>query len=230
TDVFSEGRTLPLYRLLAATWQRHRRVDATRFEGRSVEIAFYLDRSTGRLLERLTMPLTGRTVDVPLFRSGPSPNTIVAAEEAHEDFQPTPSPADGGRLFGAGRSERYQWLGAAQRDGGDFLIRQQLGMRVLDRDGRPTFFYHESTTTRAPWRAINAARVSSAPCEVQYASLAAFRPWMQMGDVPGHTVQSGRGAKVLRAADLPRELAALIARYHPDLYTDAAAVLADRDR
>lgn len=219
------GETLPLYRLLAATWQKHRRAGDSAFEGRNLEVAFYLDANTGARLEKLTMPRTGTEVAVPNYRSGPSANKIVVEESLHDDFNMASETQGASKFWRNGTSYREQKLLQAQRDGDDFLIRQTLGTRVIAQGtDKPVFFYHEWTINRAPWRDIMNPRVASTQVEVQYASIAAFRPWMQMQGVDGHTLQTGRGGKVWDAAQLPPRLLAMCRQYHPDLLNDPARV------
>lgn len=219
------GETLPLYRLLAATWQKHHRAGATAFEGKTLEVAFYLDANTGKRLEKLTMPRTGTEVTVPNYRSGPSANKIVVEESLHDDFNMASETPGGSKFWRNGTSHREQKLLQAQRDGDDFLIRQTLGTRVMAQGtDKPVFFYHEWTINRAPWRDIMNPRVASTQVEVQYSSIAAFRPWMQMQGVDGHTLQTGRGGKVWTAEQLPPQLLAMCKQYHPDLIADAARI------
>jgi hypothetical protein len=131
----------------------------------------------------------------------------------------------GSKFWRNGASYRAQQLSQAQRDGDDFLIRQVLGTRVMAQDSeKPVFFYHEWTVNRAPWRDIMNPRVVSTEVEVQYSSIAAFRPWMQMQSVDGHTLQTGRGGKVWSAEQLPPKLLAMCRQFHPDLIADPARV------
>ena len=219
------GETIPLYRLLAATWQQHHRAGATAFEGKTLEVAFYLDAKTGTRLEKLTMPRTGIEVTVPNYRSGPSASKIVVEESLHDDFKMATETQSGSKFWRNGASYRAQQLSQAQRDGDDFLIRQVLGTRVMAQDSeKPVFFYHEWTVNRAPWRDIMNPRVVSTAVEVQYSSIAAFRPWMQMQSVDGHTLQTGRGGKVWAAEQLPPQLLAMCRQFHPDLIADPARV------
>jgi hypothetical protein len=219
------GETIPLYRLLAATWQKHHRAGAAAFDGKTLEVAFYLDVNSGTRLEKMTMPRTGAEVTVPNYRSGPSANKLVVEESLHDDFNMASETQGGNKFWRNGTSHREQKLLQAQRDGGDFLIRQTLGTRVMAQGSeKPVFFYHEWTINRAPWRDIMNPRVVSTAVEVQYSSIAAFRPWMQMQSVDGHTLQTGRGGKVWAADQLPPQLLAMCKQYHPDLIADPARV------
>jgi len=227
TYAFIDGATYPLYRLLAATWQSHQRVSPIRFEGRSLEIAHFLDLGATELLASLTMPVTGKVIDVPRYRAGPSEVALVVHDDSRSEFRMQGETRDGASFFRTGTSERRQGLSEPQRDGADFLIRQDLDTRVLPEGAsRPSFFYREWTITRAPWAAIADDAVLSADCEVLYSAIAAFRPWMQMDGISGHTLQNGRGGKVQDAARLPPKLLELTTRIYPDLLKDPRAALA----
>jgi hypothetical protein len=227
TYAIMNGETSPLYRLLAATWQRHKRTSDTRFDGQALEVAFYLDFKTGERLENLTMPRTGAVVTVPNYRAGPSANAIVVEDKQREDFSMASETKDGSSFFNSGASEREQYLSQPQRDAADFVIRQTLGTRVMTKGvDKPVFFYHEWTINRSPWREITNPKLVSATVEVQYSSIAAFRPWMQMKSVDGHTLQNGRGGKVSGPQALPPQLLQLCQRYHPDLLENPDKVFA----
>jgi hypothetical protein len=224
------GETSPFYRLLAATWQRHRRVSDTEFEGQVLEVAFYLDVASGERLQTLTMPRTSAVVTVPNYRAGPSKNKMVIRESKTDEFRMAQETTSGSSFFATGTSQREQYLSQPQRAGDDFLIRQTLGTRVLPSGStKPSFFYHEWTVNRSSWKDINNARLTSCAVEVQYSSIAAFRPWMKMSEVDGHTLQNGRGGKALTPTELPPQLLALCKQYHPDLLDNPAAVF-DRAR
>lgn len=215
------GETMPLYRLLAATWQRHKRVGDLRFEGKALEVAFYLDFKTGERLESLTMPRIDRVVTVPNYRAGPSSSTIVIADKQRDEFSMARETTNGSNFFNTGSSEREQYLSQPQHDAADFLVRQTLGTRVTTKGvEKPVFFYHEWTINRSPFRDIVNPKIVSTTVEVQYSSIAAFRPWMQMNSIDGHTLQNGRGGKVSTPQALPPQLLQLCQRYHPDLLQD----------
>jgi hypothetical protein len=220
------GATYPLYRLLAATWHRHERISAESYQGRTLEVAFFLDPQTGRRLTELTMPITGKSVAVPNYRAGPSSVTIVPQETKREEFGMDRESQSGSSFFRSGTSVRYQRMRDAQRDAGDFLIRQEIGTQVFSAGQEaPAFFYHEWTVNRAPWRDVRNANRQSTACEVQYSAMAAFRPWMQMAGVNGHTIQNGRGGKVESSDALPAQLLTLTREFHPDLIATPERIL-----
>jgi hypothetical protein len=213
-----DGETFPLYRLYAATWYRFRRATADRYEGQSLEVAFFHDLQTNEPLTKLTMPRTGNVVDVPLYRAGPSQVAVQVRQEQRREFAMANETRQGTSFFRPGVATTRQWLSQPQRDGSYFSCREDLDTRVTPGDpSAPGFFYREWTTRRAPWDVVMNPASATAPTEVFYSALAAYRPWMKMGNAPGHTTQNGQGGKVQRGEDLPDTLRALCRQHHPDL-------------
>lgn len=226
---FVEGVTHPLYRLLSATVRQLRRVDDSLYRGVSLEVAMYLDIRTGELLEQLTMPITGVTVRVPLYRAGPSAADVTVRSRGTREFTMDRETREGGSFFASGLAESERFLSMPQRRGDDFYIRQDVSARVFPAPGaRPGFFYREWTTNRGSWAKLSDPALPNVPCDVAYVANTAFRPWMQMGGTPGHTVQNGRGGRAASPDQLPVELLRLMERHHPDLIDDPAAALTGR--
>ena len=217
TYAFIEGETFPLYRLLAATWARFEKA-GDRYRGSSLEIAFFLDPTSGQLLKSLTMPRTGQTVDVPLYRAGPSPSSVAVRADDRREFGMANETRSGTSFFRPGIAVSAQRLSQAERDGDMFQVREDLDTRVTPGDpAAPKFFYREWSIYRGDWNAVMNPRTASAQSQVIYSAATAYRPWMKMGATPGHTLQNGQGGKVQRAADLPAQLLALVREHHPDL-------------
>ena len=182
---------------------------------------------TGAVIDKLTMPITGQTVDVPLYRAGPSHSDITARFDLSRDFSMKQETRDGDSFFVSGRSVSEGFLSQPQRRGDDFLIRQDVNTRVFTaEDAPPGFFYREWTITRGSWSALADPDLALVPCELAYSANSAFRPWMNMGDTPGHTVQNGMGGRVESVDQLPAELQRLLPIYFPDLVKDPRAALA----
>jgi hypothetical protein len=226
TYAFIEGETFPLYRLFAATWYRFKRATPDRFEGVQLEVATYHDIGTGELLQTLKMPRTGQLVEVPPYRSGPSAGVVELRREEERPFAVQRETRQGESFFSKGLSKSREYISQAERDGAHFIVREDLDTRVIPGDpSQPGFFYREWSTRRGPWDAVMDARAASVDSEVFYTGMAAWRPWMKMTGVPGHTVQNGIGGKVDRFDRLPGRVAAQVRRLHPDLVADPAKVL-----
>ncbi len=224
THAIIEGETFPLYRLLAATWNRYERQDDDRYVGTSLEVAFFLDPRTGELLQSLTMPRATAPVAVPLYRAGPSKAFVVVRAEDRREF--SMGREDQG-FFRPGVAISSQSLSQPQRAGDVFSVREDLGTRVIPGDpAMPGFFYREFGIWRGSWKALMDPRNACVTTEVVYSAAAAFRPWMNMGKAPGHTMQNGIGGKVQRAADLPPRVIELVRAHQGDLLAQPEKALA----
>lgn len=223
---YSAGETFPLYRLLAATWDRVLKDESGARRRVTLEIAFFLDHQTGELLERLTIPLTGRTVDVPLYRAGPSVVDLVARYDRTRDFSMQRETRDGQAFFVTGRSVSEAFLSRPQRQGDDFYLRHDISTRVHGaEDEPPSFSYREWTITRGSWSALNDPGAVMLASNLAYSAATSWRPWMQMGDLPGHTLQNGLGSRWDSFDALPASLQRLTRRHHPDLVGNAVDLL-----
>lgn len=224
---FVDGVTYPMYRLLSTTIRQMRKVNDSLYKSVSLEVAMYMDIETGELLDKLTMPITGNVVDVPLYRAGPSHMDMTVRAEDTREFTMGQETVDGDSFFAKGQVESQRFMSLPQRRGDDFYIRQDISARVFPPGGTaPSFFYREWTINQGSWSALSDPSVISAPVDVAYIANTAFRPWMQMGDTPGHTVQNGRGGKAETPDELPVELHRLVKLHHPDLIEDPRGVLA----
>lgn len=226
TYAFIDGATYPLYRLLAATWVRMRRVDALHFAGRTLETAYFFHPETGELLSELRMPVTGKVVPVKPYRAGPSPASLGVREQASGTFRMGQESRDGASFFREGTTQRHQTLSQPIREGDDLYIREDMGTRVMGPGGgKPIFFYSEWTITRANWKDIQNPKLAWVDSTLQYSAVAAFRPWMQMDGVDGHTLQNGRGGRARRTEDLPPRFVEMVRRFDADLLEDPVKVL-----
>ncbi|MCY4477250.1 MAG: DUF1838 family protein [Gammaproteobacteria bacterium] len=224
---FVDGVTYPLYRLLSTTIRQMRKVNDSLYKSVSLEVAMYMDIETGELLDKLTMPITGNVVDVPLYRAGPSHMDMTIRADETTEFTMEEETVEGESFFVSGQAESKRFMSLPQRRGDDFYIRQDISARVFPPGQQsPSFFYREWTINQGSWKALADPSVISANVDVAYIANTAFRPWMQMGDTPGHTVQNGRGGKAESPDGLPVELLRLVKLHHPDLIEDPRGVLA----
>jgi hypothetical protein len=212
-----EHRLVPMMGILAATFSRWRRLDADAFEARSLEVAFFTDLATGKLLEKWTNPVTGTVVDVPVTRMGPS-RVVITADGLTVD-----SPA--GEAAGLVLKHVFQ---PPVTVGDQVWITEQINV-----DGPPgprPFVYNELSTYTARKSDLDDPAKAAVPTDVQYQSLITYRPWMGFGDTPGHTLARGAGRRASRVDELPPYYLELARRFHPDVIADPLAALAGKAR
>jgi hypothetical protein len=210
-----EHRIVPMMGILAATFSRWQRVDPDTFEARSLEVAFFTDVATGKLLEKWTNPVTGTMVDVPVTRMGPS-RVVITADGLTVD-----APAD----EASGLVLKHVFHPPVIV-GDQVWITEQINV-----DGPPgprPFVYNELSTYTARKPDLDDPRQAAVRTDVQYQSLITYRPWMGFGDSPGHTLARGAGRRVTRVDELPPYYLELARRFHPDVVTDPLAALAGK--
>jgi hypothetical protein len=210
-----EHRAIPMMGFLAATFSQYRRVSDDAFEARAIEIGYFTDVESGKLLESWKNPVTGTVVEVPQTRMGPSLINVTA------DGLTVP------RLAGeaAGLELRHRFLPPVVV-GDDFWLTEDI--RVEGATGGRPFVYNELSTYHARKSELDDPARATVPTHVDYQSLITYRPWMGFGDTPGHTIARGAGARVTRAEELPAYYLELTRRHHPDVLADPLGVLAGK--
>ncbi len=208
-----EHRTIPMMGILAATFSQYRRISDEAFEARALEIGYFTDLNTGKLLEKWKNPVTGTTVDVPLTRMGPSRIILTA------DGLTVP------RLSGEAAGLQLKHIFQPPVVVGDNVwVTEQINI-----DGPPgprPFVYNELSTFHARKSELDDPARATVPTQVQYQSLITYRPWMGFGDTPGHTLARGAGMRAASVAELPPYYVELTRRLHPDVLKDPLALLA----
>jgi len=221
----SQGRVEPLCGLISAAFSRFRQVSDDLFEAVVLEITHYTDFETWELLDRLTMPFTGREVEVPAFRFGPTSTRFAVSLDERHEFEPQAgttqesfSPAASVRMTKSIHPEYVR--------GGTLLLRHEEHGRVRPTDsGIPNMFYKESTIWSAPLEDVLNPKLARVDALVNYSAMTSWRPWMHMGGVSGHTSSNGHGARARSLEELPDDFLAHTRRLHPDVLQDPEAAL-----
>ncbi|MDE0678668.1 MAG: DUF1838 family protein [Gammaproteobacteria bacterium] len=221
----SQGRIEPLCSLIAAAFSRFRRVSDDLYEAVVLEITHYTDFETWELLDTLTMPFTGREVEVPAFRFGPTRTRFAVSLDESEEFEPQEGTTQG--AFSPAASVRMtKSIHPEYVLDGTLLLRHEEHGRVRPTDSDiPNMFYKESTIWSAPLNEVLDPNVKQVDSLVNYSAMTSWRPWMYMGDVPGHTSSNGFGARAHSVADLPDDFLRYTRELHPDVLQDPEAVL-----
>jgi hypothetical protein len=210
-----DHKAIPMMGLLAATFTQYRQSRPDTYEAKSLEVAYFIDLKTRKLIETWRNPFTDQDVDVPKIHMGPSQFTITA---------------DGLQLQRAageavGMEFNHQFKPAVVR-GDDVWITE-----VIDVSGSPggkdaqPFVYNEMSTYHASLSDLADPGQATVPTGVTFHGLVTFRPWMGFGDMPGHTTAHGDGTRADSIADLPKYYVELTREFHPDVLDDPLAVL-----
>lgn len=221
-----DGDVAPLCGVVAGAVTRYERLSDQVYEATILEVAHYTDPASGELLESVTMPGSGRRVTVPAYRFGPVKARFAVAHDEWEEFDP-PQGGSGATQFVPKSSVHLQRsIEPAVAVGDRIAVRaNEYGRVYPDRAGPATVYYREWMVWQA--RAADLARSSlaSVPADYAYTALTSWRPWMQMGDIKGHTLDSGYGAKAASWSDCPAEFLDMTRRRHPDVLDDPERAL-----
>jgi hypothetical protein len=224
------GEAHLLCRVMAGGLHRFRRRSASVYEATILEVAHYLDPVSGDLLDTLRMPVVGREVKVPAYRFGPSRVRFAVQSDEQEEFSSQVEGQGSGNFAPDGIVHMRRSITEPRITAGNLYLRHEELGRVtpLKPSTRPVR-YHEWTIWYGPRAAATDRRWASAPGHVHYTAMTSWRPWMQLDDLSGHTLDTGQGGKELSLERLPDRFLELTARLHPDFVDNPLKALSARD-
>lgn len=215
-----DHQATPMYGILAATFSQYKQISEEAYGARALEVAYFTDLDTGRLLETWQNPFSGKTVDIPQTRMGPS-NLILTADRLRVD-DPT------GEAAGMQLNHRFR---DPVVQGDHVWITEEINVSGTPghKNAKP-FVYNEMSTYHGLKSHLDDPSRPAVPVSVDFHGLVTFRPWMGFGDIPGHTTARAAGRRAERIEELPAYYLELSERHHPDVLHDPLAVLnADAD-
>jgi len=207
-----DQKITPLYGVLGGTFSRYKKNAEGNYDGRTFEVAYFTDWATGQLLEKFKNPYTGETVDVPQTRMGPSNITITA---------------DGLKIAGAegrGLVVSHRFLPARVVNDDVWIVDESVVATPPDFNG-PKFAFNEVTTLQTTLSELNDPKLMQTATHVHFNGVVTWRPWLKMGDRPGHLLGNAAGRRLAKMTDYPREYQEWTAKYHPDVWADPGKIL-----
>lgn len=223
-----EGEALPLCGYLGGSITRYRRLADDMFEFLLYEVSYYTDIETGEVLRTLRMPYTDEEVAVPLYRTGPGRHVIMMATEEELEWNRKKTTSDElARQIAPDARIKYRFaVRPAVTFDGNLWIRNDSFTRLTPNDpAQAPMFYKEAITYRTRLAELAEPDTVQVPTDLAFAIATAWRPWMQMAGINGHTITDGIGGKVLDLRDMPEDFLRFTATHHPDVLEDPAALL-----
>ena len=227
---YIEGEVMPLLTLLAGTLSTAKDNGDGTFDVTVLETTYYLDINTNELLDTHPMPGTGKEVKVPLYRSGPATIPIAVSSRIGEESDGSAGVVEGDEGKDAfapkGSVELDRSVGPAFADGDEVWIETSEYGRVSPANPNDDpVFYKESAIWLGSKTELLDPDVHSARTKLSYDAATSWRPWMEMGDVKGHTMSHGIGGKSETMDGMPEQWLTLTEKYHPDILEDPDAAL-----
>lgn len=208
-----DGDMMPLYGVVGVTFTKYRRRGDGGYDAVTAEQAYFTDLESGEWISRYQNPYTGETVDVPTTDSKPA-RLVFRPDLSMHLAEERPGLQFSDRLFPM--SERA----------GVVSIAQQTRTTAAFPGMAKPFRYSELVELRARRNTLEAPGVISAGCETIYTSVVNWRPWLKMGDRPGHLLGTGVGAYGATIATLPANWVAATRKHRPALLTDPDSAIA----
>ncbi len=177
---------------------RHRRIGEHRYRLHGHNLSFARDMSTGRFVDQVLNPITGRMV---------RPGTMALTQDpgmwaSPEGIVPLDSP----------RAAPRPKYGMIRREGDVVKID---GIRVPPANWPGTFLEMGTETTPAALFADDS--LDWLPAEVSGAYVFPYPDWMEMGDAGGHMFAYWSGHKLRKVDQLPAEFLARAKKDYPQL-------------
>ena len=223
-----DGEALPLCGYLGGSITRYRQLAEDMFEFLLYEVSYYTDLESGEVLETLRMPYTDREVAVPLYRTGPGRHVIMMANEEELDWSRERTTSEELAKQIAPDAKVFYRLNVrpAFSFGNKVWIRNDTFTRLVPNDpSQPGMFYKEAITYQGERAELERPGAAQVDTSIAFAIATAWRPWMQMAGMAGHTVTDGVGGKVLDILDMPQDFVRFTEQHHPDVLENPAALL-----
>lgn len=200
-----------LFNLLAATFSLYRPRSDGGFDVRTFEIAYFTDAQTSQPLTTFLNPYTKRSVKVPQTRMGPTASVLT-------------------------KDARYVSTSPSSLADTDYflpptVVGDDVWLTKLFRVERPSaagsrFRYNETTISQARKSDLDNPALTRVPTLTFTQIDVNWRPWLEMGERPGHMSLRASGRRLSEVSQLPDTYLELCRRYHPDVMRDPYAFVA----
>lgn len=207
-----DAEITPLYGVVAATFARYRPHAAGGYEAVTTEQAYFTDLETGAWIKSYKNPYTGETVTVPA--SGFKPNRIIISPDVDLRLA-TPVP---------GIQFDHHVLPVEIRGDDVWLTEVTRTAGAVPGSAKP-FRYSESVVLHARRSELEARNAKQVTCETTFNGVVSWRPWLKMGDRPGHLLGIGAGRYGATMETLPAVWISATREHRPDLLSNPIAVL-----
>lgn len=222
-----DAEIVPLMGMVTGTFARHKVLDNGSVELSSFELAFYTDLETGKVLDTLKIPYTGKSVKVPRLILGPNKSTIRPVFHELTEIEHEAERTDSESAMRPVGSQRFErWLGPVTVKDGHVWITEASSAKVVPADPKASkVIYSESVTYKGDFENVNNPDLPTIASTLSYTGITSWRPWMDMGDLPGHTTSHALGSKTFDVDGLPDDYREMAEQYYPDALADPASVL-----
>jgi hypothetical protein len=210
----SGAEVTPLFDNFVTSFHQFRKQDDGSFLVTVVELSYYVDLDSGKLLEKWRNPYTGELNDVEYIVFGPITSRLTPAGIESPGFTP------GVEL----KVKPTIRLVGAHAD--DVWIAEDVRATIVPKSGdRPRYAGNDLATYFGSRRQIDNVSRPWADATIHYQSVTNWRSWMKLGGRDGHLMARSSGRKVWSPNDLPPDILAIARGQHPRIIADPRAAL-----
>lgn len=202
----------PLWDVIGVTFTRFKKRADGGFDAVTGEIAHFLDPKTGEAPGQFLIPYTGKTVTDP--RNNLPPNRIILKPSLHMEV-PRMMPG----------TVMDHEIRAPEVRGDDIWFTEVSRVTMQPPGGGQPFRYSEMVTMHAHLSDLAQPGLPRVPCEANFTNVVAWRPWMQMGDHPGHLMAIGSGRFGVTMDLLPEKWTKATREKWPHILDNPSALL-----
>lgn len=203
----------PLFGVSSAVFSRTRRLSDGSYRSVSFELAWFTDPVTGSAMDSFRNPYTNEDCQVPSGGFQPSASIFAPDLSFH---LPKPIP---------GLTIEHDVLPFLVR-GNDVWVSEQMRSAATIPGATRPFRYSDNTVMHARKSDLMKPGATRVTSEVSYTNVVSWRPWLGMGDRPGHLTASGVGRQNANPDSLPPAWLEATAARKPEVLKDPAAILA----
>ncbi|WP_116969488.1 DUF1838 family protein [Blastomonas sp. UPD001] len=203
----------PLFGVSSAVFSRTRRLDDGTYRSVSFELAWFTDPVTSKAMDGFRNPYTNQDCQVP--SGGFQPSASIFGRDLSFTL-PKPIP---------GLTIEHHVLPFVVR-GDDVWVSEQMRSESLFPGASRPFRYSDNSVLHARKSDLMKPGATRVTSEVSYTNVVSWRPWLGMGDRPGHLTASGFGRQNAHPDSLPPAWLEATAARKPEVLKDPAAILA----
>ncbi len=203
----------PLFRVVSATLTRYRPAAGGGYEAIGAEFAFFVDNETGKVLDKFKNPLNGEICDIPV--GGLPPSKLFITPDLHFKL---------GRDVPGLKMDHH--VDPPVIRGNDLWFNELTMVEQPAPPGGLPFRYNEVLTMHAPLNAVTKKGALAVQSEVSFTIACSWRPWLKMGDAPGHMMAVGVGRMNGSPDSMPQVWIDGMKAKRPQALADPKAVLA----
>lgn len=206
-----DGEPVPLFGVDAMTVARYRRRPDGGYDVFNGEVAYFTDMAAGKALDEWKNPYTGATVKVPEGGVAPS-RFIIGADLSLTLSRPIPG------------NFKHEVQPFDVR-GEDVWVSELTVTSVAIPGGPKPFRYAERTTLHTRLSDLQKPGAVQVGAETGFTNIVSWRPWMAMGDRPGHMMAIGAGRYGATVQTLPAPLIAALKERRPEVLANPASLI-----